>query len=67
MREDQANAARIIQNPDWRMFLMQPADVERELLRLHQFRKLGYEAAGSLVQLDLPCTSSCEYAEKMVA
>ena len=67
MREDQANAAKIIQSPDWRMFLMQPADVERELLRLHQFRKLGYEAAGSLVQLDLPCTSSSEYAEKMVA
>lgn len=30
------------------MFLMAPKDVEREVLRLHQFRKLHYEAAGSL-------------------
>ena len=36
------------------MFLMRPSDVERELLRLHQFRKLHYEVAGSLVQLSLP-------------
>ena len=67
MREGHVNAGRIIDNPDWRMFLMQAADVERELPRLHQFRKLDYEVAGSLVQLSLPCTSSCEYAEKMVA
>ena len=46
---------------------MGPADVEREILRLHQFRKLDYQAAGSLVQLSLPCKSSREYAERMVA
>ena len=49
------------------MFLMRPADVERELLRLHQFRKLDYQVAGSLVQLALPCASAREYAERMVA
>ena len=52
---------------DWRMFLMRPADVEHELLRLHQFRKLDYQVAGSLVQLSLPCESAVEYAERMVA
>ena len=67
MREDQVNAGKIIPNPDWRIFLMQPADVERELLRLHQFRRLSYEVAGSLVQLSLPCSTSCEYVEQMVA
>ena len=41
--------------------------VERELLRLHQFRKLEYHVAGSLVQLSLPCGTSGEYAERMVA
>jgi hypothetical protein len=46
---------------------MHPADVERELLRLHQFRKLDYQIAGSLVQLSLPCASAREYAERMVA
>ena len=58
---------KVIDAPDWRMFLMRPADVERELLRLHQFRKLDYQVAGSLVQLSLPCASSREYAERMVA
>ena len=45
---------------------LQPADVEQELLRLHQFRKLEYHVAGSLVQLSLPYASSSEYAERMV-
>jgi hypothetical protein len=46
---------------------MRPVDVERELLRLHQFRRLEYHVAGSLVQLSLPCTSTSDYAERMVA
>jgi hypothetical protein len=46
---------------------MRVADVERELLRLHQFRKLEYQIADSLVHLSLPCTSTREYAERMVA
>ncbi len=46
---------------------MRTGDVERELLRLHQFRRLDYHPAGSLAELSLPCTSSREYAERMVA
>lgn len=67
MRDEKVSPGSIIAAPDWRLFLMRPADVEHEILRLHQFRKLEYQAAGSLVQLSLPCTSSREYAEKMVA
>lgn len=67
MIEQNLNGARLIEAPDWRMFLMRPSDVERELLRLHQYRKLEYHAAGSLVQLSLPCGSSREYAERMIA
>jgi hypothetical protein len=44
---------------------MSPTDVERELLRLHQFRKLRYEVAGSLVELTLPCGSAAEFVEEM--
>lgn len=61
------NPRRVIDSPDWRMYLMRPSDVERELLRLHQFRKLDYEVAGSLVQLKLPCAGPIEYAEKIAA
>ena len=67
MRDEKQSPSKVVGAPDWRMFLMRPADVEHELLRLHQFRKLEYQVAGSLVQLSLPCASSREYAERMVA
>jgi hypothetical protein len=67
MREEKVSPSKIIASPDWRLFLMRPSEVEQEILRLHQFRKLDYQVAGSLVQLSLPYTSSREYAERMVA
>lgn len=67
MRESELGAGNLVGSPEWRMFLMRPGDVERELLRLHQFRKLDYQVAGSLVELALPCATSREYAERMVA
>lgn len=67
MLDAKVSPGKIVDSPEWRMFLMRPADVEHELLRLHQFRKLEYHVAGSLVQLSLPCASSSEYAERMVA
>jgi hypothetical protein len=67
MRDENVSPGKIVAAPDWRMFLMRPPDVEHELFRLHQFRKLEYHVAGSLVQLSLPCATSREYAERMVA
>jgi hypothetical protein len=67
LRDTDASPSAAIASPEWRMFLMSPADVERELLRLHQFKKLDYHVAGSLVELSLPAGSALEYAEGMVA
>lgn len=67
MIEQQPNAREVVHSADWRMFLMDAGDVERELFRLHQFRRVHYEVAGSLAQLDLPCASAAEYAREMVA
>lgn len=67
MRDEKLSPDKVVASPGWRLFLMSPADVEHELLRLHQYRKLEYQVAGSLVQLSLPCTSTYEYAERMVA
>ena len=67
LRERTQSPRKVLASEDWRMFLMQPSDVERELLRLHQYRKVDYQIAGSIVQLTLPCASACEYAERMVA
>lgn len=67
LRDQQANPAKLVTSPEWRMYLMRPSDVDRELLRLHQFRRLEYHVAGSLVQLKLPCDGANQYAEGMVA
>jgi hypothetical protein len=67
MAEAESNAHKIIESADWHIYLMSAADVERELLRLHQFRRLYYEVAGSLAQLDLPCRSSTEFAKQLVS
>jgi hypothetical protein len=67
LRDADISPSAAIASREWRMFLMSPADVERELLRLHQFRRLDYHVAGSLVELSLPARSALEYAEGMVA
>jgi hypothetical protein len=67
MREETKNPGKIIGSADWRMFLMRPSDVETELLRLHQFQKLDYQVAGSIIQLSLPYSSPVGYAERIVA
>jgi hypothetical protein len=67
MRDSGLSPGKILYSPAWQLFLVRPSDVEYEVLRLHQFRKLEYHVAGSIVQLDLPCASAYEYAERMVA
>lgn len=67
MVELQPNANQIVHSTDWRMFLMDAGDVERELFRLHQFRRVHYEVAGSLAQLKLPFNSVVDYAREMSA
>lgn len=67
MYETTRSARKIVESRDWRMYLMWPQDVERELLHLHQFRRLEYHVAGSLAQLKLPFATASEYAERMVA
>jgi DNA-binding phage protein len=67
MRDERLNPDRLVTSRNWRLFLMRPADVEHEILRLHQFKKLDYQVAGSLAQLSLPCSNTLEFAERMVA
>lgn len=63
--ERERNPQKAIHAPDWQIYLMSAADIERELLRLHQFRKLHYEVAGSLIELKLPCASALECAKEI--
>ena len=63
LAERESNALRIVEAPEWRLYLMTPADVEHALVRLHQFQRLHYQAAGSIVELRLPYRSRLAYAE----
>ena len=65
--ESEPNARRIVDSPERRLFFMAQSDVEQALFRLHQFRRLHYEVAGTLAQLQLPCASSIDYARRICA
>jgi hypothetical protein len=65
LAEREGSAQRIIEASEWRMYLMRPADVEHALLRLHQFQRLEYYVAGSIMQLRLPYHSLQAYAESL--
>ena len=65
--EHEPNAYRIIHSPYWKLFLMSPGDVEGELFRLHQYRKLEYEVAGTLAHLKLPYRILVDYAKEIVS
>jgi len=65
MVEREANARRVIDAEDWHLFLMGAEDVERALLRLHQFRRIDYEVAGSLAQIKLPAASAADFAREL--
>lgn len=64
MIEAEPNAHRMVHSPDWRMYLMAPDDVQRELFRLHQLGRLRYEVAGSIAELRLPYPTAAAFARQ---
>jgi hypothetical protein len=58
---------RILDSDRWELFLLTPAQVEHELLNLHQFRRLHYERAGSIRALSLPHANLMAFAQSLVA
>lgn len=63
--EDDTSARHVIEASDWRIFRLRPEDVEAELLRLHQYRRLHFDVAGSLAQLRLPAPTLAAFARTM--
>ncbi len=64
---ESGSASRMISSPEWRMYLMAEDVLVNELLRLHQYREVEFEQAGSLVQLSLSVTEPLQFAEELVA
>ncbi len=61
------NPRLVVEAEDWRTFLLSPSAVHQELLRLHQYRRLEYHTAGSIVELKLPCPNLLTYVEGWTA
>ena len=66
LNHEDGSASRMIESAEWRMFRMSPEDLTNELLRLHQFRQLQFEQAGSLVELSLDLKEPLQFAEGLV-
>ena len=61
------SVSRSLESPRWRLFLLSHGAVERELLNLHQFRRLRYEQAGSIRELSLPFDNLVEFAQSLTS
>lgn len=64
---EENSTSRVLTSKLWKLLLLSQDQVHAHLLRLHQYRKLEYHVAGSIVELKLPCASACQYTERMVA
>lgn len=67
LRDSLSNLDQLFSSDRWKLFLLQPAQVEQELLNLHQFRRLHYERAGSIRELSLPHANLMAFAQSLVA
>lgn len=62
LREHSQSGNLTLQSPEWGLFLMDVAIVERRFLEAHQHHLLSYHAAGSIVRLDFPADTFSTYA-----
>ena len=62
LRRQQPSAAKLLELPDWNLFFLPPAGVERFLIEAHQHNLLEYHAAGTVTRLTFPADNLEEYA-----
>lgn len=53
---------RLLESPEWRLFLLEAQDVERLFIDAHQVHLLEYRAAGSVIRIDFPVANMEEYS-----
>jgi len=51
----------LLESPEWRLFLLDPQDVEQHLIDAHQVHLLEYRAAGSVIRIDFPVGTMEDY------
>ena len=62
LKQHQPSGAKLIELPDWKLFLLQRESVECFLFEAHQRELLEYHVAGSVIRLTFPAKTLEEYA-----
>lgn len=65
LREEDASAKRIVEHPDWRLFLLTPAEVERAILDADRHGHFRYQSAGDVRRFDWIHDSLDSYAHAL--
>ncbi len=61
----EGSAAKVPGSDLWRMMMISASEAHVVLLDPHQYKRLDYQVAGSLVQLTLPHLSALDFAESL--
>ena len=67
LREEGDTARRIIDHPDWRLFLLTPREVEEAILEGARYGHYTYSAAGDIRRFDWHFDSLTDYVESVAA
>jgi len=62
LNREQPSGMRLVEDPEWRLFFLNPQDVERLFMEAHQLHLLSYQAAGSVIRISFPSETIEEYA-----
>jgi hypothetical protein len=65
LKQNQPSSARLLDDPDWKLFFLSRDGVERFLVEAHQRSLLEFQAAGTVVRITFPATSLEEYAHAL--
>jgi hypothetical protein len=63
----ESGGQRLLEHPDWGLFLLRPPDVERLLLEAQRHRLLNFQSVGQLVRIDFTATSLEGLVDVLVA
>jgi hypothetical protein len=63
LKQYQPSGSRLVCDPEWRLFLIDPDSVERLFIEAQQCKLLEYSAAGSIVEIDFPADNLVDYAQ----
>ena len=60
LKREVQSGEKMLEHPDWRLFLLNPKLVERMFLEAHQQHYLSYQAAGAIIRIEFPFQHSGE-------